>query len=128
VYLDEIKEQTQFTLDSSRFLGQELCLKNNHFLIVNPKNLVFHKNLDVFFLRFPNTHAKNTLLIYDTPYKSIFNDLCSVVFLELFESSCNNGEIHLLFIVFNYLVSFHSFRFNVRHNPFGTVHYYQNGV
>ncbi len=100
-------------------------LKKNHFLVINPKNLVFHKNLDVFFLRFPNTHARNTLLIYDAPYKSIFNDLCSVVFLELFEGSSNNGEIHLLFIVFHYLVSLHSFGFNVqiyvRHNHLGTI-------
>ncbi len=101
------------------------CAKKNHFLVVNPKNLVFHKNLDVFFLRFPNTHVGNILLIYDTPYKFIFNDLCSVIFLESFEDLCNNGEIYLLFIVFHYLVSFHSFGFNVqiyvRHYPFGTI-------
>ncbi len=32
VYLNEIKEQTQFTLDPSRLLGQELCFKKIIFL------------------------------------------------------------------------------------------------
>jgi hypothetical protein len=76
-------------------------------------------------LKFPNTHAGNILLVYDPPYRSIFNDLCSIIFLESFEGSCNYGKIYLLFIVFHYFVSLHSFKFNVqiyvRHNHFGTI-------
>jgi hypothetical protein len=64
------------------------------------------------------------LLIDDTPYKSIFNDSCSAIFLELFEGAHNNGD-YLLSIVFPYLVSFHLFGFKiqtyVKQNPFGTI-------
>jgi hypothetical protein len=122
--LDETKKQTHINLDPSRVFRQELCPKNDHFLATNLEKLVFHKNLNVFFLRFLDTHVGNILLIDDMPYKSIFNDSCSAIFLESFESSHRDGD-YLLFIVLPYLVSLHSFGFNVqtyiRHNPFGTI-------
>jgi hypothetical protein len=122
--LDEIIEQTHITLDLLRVFRQELCKKNDHFLATNLEKHVFHKSLNVFFLRFLNTHVGNTLLIDDRPYKSIFNDSCRAIFFESFESSHNNGD-YLLSIVVSYLVSLHSFRFSVqtyvRHNPFGTI-------
>jgi hypothetical protein len=57
-------------------------------LVVNLEKPIFHKNLDVFFSRFPDTHAKNTLLVDDTPYKSMFNDLCNIYF-------CNCLRVHV---------------------------------
>jgi hypothetical protein len=52
------------------------------FLLGHLEKPILHKNLDVFFSKSPNTHVGNTLLIDDTPYKSVFNDLCSAIFLE----------------------------------------------
>jgi hypothetical protein len=64
------------------------------------------------------------LLVDDIPYKSIFNDLCSVIFLESFEGAGSDGD-YLLSIVFPYFVSFHfsgfSFQTYLKHNPFGTI-------
>jgi hypothetical protein len=69
-------------------------------------------------------HAKNTLLVDDMLYKSIFNDSYCVIFLELFEGSHSDGN-YLFSIVLPYLVSLHSFGFNVQtyimHNPFWTI-------
>jgi hypothetical protein len=111
-------------LDLSKVLRQKSCQKNDHFLAIYPKKPIFHENLDVFFSRFSNVHAKNTLLVDDVPYKSIFNDSYCVIFLELFEDSCSDGD-YLFSIVLPYLVSLHSFGFNVqtyvRHNPFWII-------
>jgi hypothetical protein len=75
-------------------------------------------------LKFLDTHVGNILFVDDMPYKSTSNDLCSVVFWKLFEGSCSDGD-DLFSIVFPYLVSLHSFGFNVhtyiRHNPFGII-------
>jgi hypothetical protein len=71
-----------------------------------------------------STHVGNTLLVDDIPYKSIFNDSCGAIFLELFEGAGSDGD-YLLSIVLPYLVSFHFFGFSVqiylKHNPFGTI-------
>jgi hypothetical protein len=99
-------------LDPLRVLGQESCKKNDLFLLVHLEKSFLHKNFDVFFLKFPDTHVGNTLLIDDTPYKFIFNDSCSVIFLELFECEHSDGD-YLLSTVLPYLVLFHSSGFNV---------------
>jgi hypothetical protein len=71
-----------------------------------------------------STHVGNTLLVDDTRYKSIFNDLWNGIFVESFEGASNNGD-YLFSIVLPYLVSFHFFGFSVqtymKHNPFGTI-------
>jgi hypothetical protein len=110
--VDKIKEKIDISLDPSRVLGQKLCQKNDHFFPSHHEKPIFHKNLDVLFSKFPNTHVGNTLLVDDTPYKSIFNDSCSGIFLELFEGACSDGD-YLFSIVLPYLVSLHSFGFNV---------------
>jgi hypothetical protein len=113
--------KTHISLDSSRILRQESCKKNDHFLPTNPEKPVY---LYVLFSRFLDTHARKTLLIDDMPYKSLFNDSCSAIFLESFEGSHNHGN-YLLSIVLLYLVSLHSSKFSVqtyiRHNPFGNI-------
>jgi hypothetical protein len=122
--LDKIKEKTNISLDPLRVLGQKSCQKNDHFLLGQLEKLIFHKNLDVFFLKFFNTHARNIFFVDDTPYKFIFNDSCSVIFLESFESTDSNGD-YLLSTVLPYLVLLHSSKFNVqtymKPNPFGTI-------
>jgi hypothetical protein len=45
------------------------CQKNDHFLMVNLENHVFHKNLDVFFPKFLDTRVGNTFLVDDMLYK-----------------------------------------------------------
>jgi hypothetical protein len=91
-HLDEIKEKENISLDPSKVLGQELCQKNDHFLPNHLEKPIFHKKLNVFFLKFPDTHVGNILFIDDTPYKCIFNDLCSAIFLELFEGAHRDGD------------------------------------
>jgi len=109
--------------DPLRVLGQKLCQKIDHFFPGHPKNLIFHKNLDVFFSKFLDTYVGNNLLGDDTPYKFIFNDLCSAIFLESFEGVSSDGD-YLFSTILPCLVSLHSFRFNVqtyvKHNSFGT--------
>jgi hypothetical protein len=111
-------------LDPLRVLGQKSCQKNDHFLLGQLEKLIFHKNLDVFFLKFLNTHARNILFVDDTPYKFLFNDSCSVIFLESFESTGSNRD-YLLSTVLPYLVLLHLSKFNVqtymKPNPFGTI-------
>ncbi len=94
------------------FLDKSHVRKMIIFFADNLKKLVFQQNLDVFFSRFSNTHVGNTLLVDDTPYKFIFNDLCSAIFLEPWEGLCSDGD-YLLSIVLLYLVSLHSSIFNV---------------
>jgi hypothetical protein len=53
--------------------------------VANLAKHVFHKFFDVFFSRFVDTHARNTLLIDDMPYKSMYNDSCSAIFLKSFD-------------------------------------------
>ncbi len=76
------------------------------------------------FSKFLDTHAGHILLVDDTPYKYIFNDSCSLIFLESFEGVSSNGD-YLLSTILAYLVSLHSSRFNVqtylKHNLFGTI-------
>jgi hypothetical protein len=60
-----------------------------------------------------DTHVGNNLLVDDTPYKSIFNDSCSAIFLESFEAIGSDGD-YLFSIVLSYLVSFHFSGFNVQ--------------
>jgi hypothetical protein len=57
------------------------------------------------FWNFP-THVGNTLLVDDTPYKSIFNDMWSAMFLELFQGPGSTGITSSPSIL-PYLVSFH---------------------
>jgi hypothetical protein len=66
----------------------------------------------IIFSRFLDTHARNILLVDDTPSKSIFDDSCSVIFLESFEGSHNDGD-YLFSIVLPYLLSLQSSKFCV---------------
>ncbi len=105
-------------------LWKKLCKKNNHFFANYPQKHIFHENLDVFFSKFLDTLARNFFLVDDMLLKSISNDSCSVIFLESFEGSHNDGD-YLFSTILPYLVSLHSSRFCVqiyiRHNLFGTI-------
>jgi hypothetical protein len=90
-HLEIIKERINVHLKSSRIINQNLCLKNEHFLL---KKLVFHKNLYSFFDIFPSTNYENTLFVNDTPYKSLFNPPFIAIFLETFyEPQINNDYL-----------------------------------
>jgi hypothetical protein len=92
-----------------------------------PNNLdkaIFHKNLDILFSPYPYTHAGNTLLVNNMPYKNMFNGPYSAIFLDSFDGCCGEDQ-YLLGCVFLYLENLHSFGYNVptfvEHNPFGRV-------
>jgi hypothetical protein len=73
---------------------------------------ILHKNLKVFFGFFPHTTFKNTLLIDDTPHKSMFNPPCSAIFFKTFYGSLINGN-YLLGTIFPYLELLDSSRMQV---------------
>jgi hypothetical protein len=58
-------------------------------------------------------HARKNLFVDDMPYKSIFNDSRSAIFLESFDEFPTNGN-YLLSIMFLYLVLLASFQPNVQ--------------
>jgi len=72
-HLEIIIKKTIVRLPSYRIVDQSPCFKNDHFLLQKPNKLVFHKNLFDFFVQFPSTMFKNTLLIDDMFNKSLFN-------------------------------------------------------
>jgi hypothetical protein len=87
--VDKIKHETIIIIDPSKILGQKSCTKNVHFLSSNFEKCVFHKNLGV----------ENTLLIDNTPYKSLFNEPYNVIFVETYDSSIGDNNNYLLGII-----------------------------
>ncbi len=67
----------------------------------------------------------NTLLVYDTPYKSIFNGPYNVIFVETFDSSIGDNNYYLLGAILRYLEALQSSKVNVptfvENNPFGSI-------
>ncbi len=57
-------------------------MRNPNFMLDKLDERIFHKNLDVFFSTYFYTHAGNTLLIDDTPYKNMFNGPYIVIFFN----------------------------------------------
>jgi len=116
--LDEIKEKIDFFLDPSRVLGQKSCQKNGHFLLSHPQKPIFHKNFDVFFSKFPNTHVGKTLFVDD---KSIFNDSCSAIFWNHLRVRIVMGIICFppFFLTWSHFTCLGLTY--VKHNPFETI-------
>jgi hypothetical protein len=102
-------------------LDHKFCMQNLHLLLDKSNKLIFHKNLDIFVSTFPYIHIGNTLLIDDTPYKSIFNSSYSAIFLESFDG-IHGEDQNLLGFVLPYLENFHSSIYIVptfvENNPF----------
>jgi hypothetical protein len=105
-------------------LNQTFFIQNPHFLPNKHEKPIFHKNLDVFFIMFRYIHASNTLLVDDTQYKNMFNDLYNAMFLEYFDSRGGDDHYLLRFILL-YLENLHSSRYDiptfVKDNPFGRI-------
>jgi len=97
---------------------------NLHFLSDKLDKLIFHKNLDIFFSMFPYIHVGNTLLLDNTPYKSMFNCSYHAIFLELFNSFHGDNQ-YLLGFILPYLENLHLSRYGVliflEDNPFGRI-------
>jgi len=77
-------------------------MKNLHFLSSNLKKPIFHKNLNVYFFNYLDTCARNTLLVDNTPYKSLFNEPLNVIFIETFKSF-DIDDNYMLGVFFPYL-------------------------
>ncbi len=75
-------------------------MQNPHFLLDKPNKPIFHKNFDVFFTKFLYTHVGNMLLVKDTPYKDMFNDSYSAIFLESFMAFM--GRINICWVQFSF--------------------------
>jgi len=56
---------------------------------------------------FPRMNYENTLLVDDTPYKSLFNPPFNVIFPKMLYKTLTNGD-YLLRIVLPYLETLHS--------------------
>jgi len=83
-HLEIIAKKIGTHLPSFKIVDQSFCFKNNHFLPKKPYKPVFHKNLFDFFVQFPCMTFENTLLIDDTPHKSLFNPPFNAIFLKMF--------------------------------------------
>ncbi len=73
-----------------------------------PNKPIFHKYLKDFFRIFPSMNFENTLLVDDTPHKSMFNPLCNAIFFETFYGFHTNSN-YLFGTILSYLESLHSF-------------------
>jgi len=69
-----------------------VLLEKGSFFMANLAKHIFHNFFDVFFSRFVNIHARNTIIIDDMQYKSMFNDVCSAIFLKSFDDSYIDGK------------------------------------
>jgi len=91
----------------------------------------FSQEFECFLSKYSNVCVGNTLLIDNTPYKSLFNEPYNVIFVETFDSSIGNNNNYLLGSVMPYLEAFQSSRISaptfVENNPFKHVkHISQN--
>jgi hypothetical protein len=48
---------------------------------------------------FPYIHVGNTLLVDDTTYKIMFNDMCNAMFLEYFDGHGGDDHYLLRFVI-----------------------------
>ncbi len=71
-------------IDCFKVLDHEFYMQNPHFLLNKPNKPNFHKNINIFFSKYPYIHVANTLFIDDMPCKIMFNRPYSAIFLELF--------------------------------------------
>ncbi len=123
-HLEIIIKKTNVHLPTYRIVDRSPCLRNDHFLLHKPNKLVFHKNLFDFFVQFPSTMFKNTLLIDDMFHKSLFNLPFSAIKKKTFYKSHSDAN-YLFQIVLPYLESLHSsgmrvYKF-VELNHFGSI-------
>lgn len=91
-------------------LGQETCTKNAHFLCSNLEH-VFHKNLDVFFSKYLDAHARIPCL-FIIPHIRIFSTL-NVIFVKTFENFVRDSNNYLLGAILLYLEALQSSRLSV---------------
>lgn len=61
-------------------------MKNVCSLSINLDKPIFHKNINVFFSKYHDTHVGNTLLVDDTPYKNMFTETFNAIFLQSFHN------------------------------------------
>ena len=71
-------------IPSNRLLSQEECTVSKYRDPKNPRKPYFFKDLTVFYRRVPLANVTNTLLIDDSPLKSVLNDQYNVVFPPTF--------------------------------------------
>ncbi len=62
-YLDQIWHETQITIKPLKVLGKKCYMQNAHFLLANPNKIVFHKKINLFFLKYHDSHASNMLFL-----------------------------------------------------------------
>jgi hypothetical protein len=137
--LEKIVEKTGIEIDPQRIMGRYLCKINNHFLFLNMfpykidlncvdrlthNELVYHKNLYEFFVRYPNTHLGNTLLVDDAPYRTYLNLPFNAIFIESYEYTPKEDN-YLMKTIFPYLEFLHNSRLIVptfvELYPFSTI-------
>jgi len=92
----------------SKVLDQNFCMCNPHFLLDKPNKPIFHKNLDVFLFIYLYTHIGNTLFVDNMPYKNMFNDSYSAIFLESFDSLHGKDQYLLRFVLLTWKIFIHS--------------------
>jgi hypothetical protein len=135
-YLRKIVEEMGIEIDPQRIMGRNLYKINKHFLQFPIKpgsyhidhfihdQLIYHKNHFDFFLRYPNIHVDNTLLVNNTPYRTCLNLPSNAIFVESYEYAPKKDN-YLMKTLFPYLKFFHYFGLSVptfvELYPFGAI-------
>ena len=82
--MSKVEAETGHFVPSDRLLSQEECTVSKYRDPKNPQKPFFFKDLIVFYRRVPLANDTNTLLIDDSPLKSLLNDQYNVVFPPTF--------------------------------------------
>ena len=81
------KAKTGCFVPSNRLLSQEECIVSKYRDPKNPQKPYFFKDLTIFYCRVSLANDSNTLLIDDSPLKSLLNDQYNDVFPPTFQDS-----------------------------------------
>ncbi len=135
LYLRAIVEGTKIAIPRERIFSRELCKINKYMLAFpkytiigrlnasQPAKVVYHRSLFDFFVKYFDTHLRNTLLLDETLHKTYMNPPFNLMFVESFRHK--NVDNYLVGNVLPYLELLHYYGLNVsmfvEENPFGTI-------
>jgi hypothetical protein len=94
---------------------------------------MFFTRIWIFFSKYLDACARNTLFVDNTPYKSLFIGPFNVIFVKTFENFVRDNNNYLLGALLLYLEDLQSSRLSVptfvEDNPFGSIrHFSQNDL
>ena len=101
--MSKVEAETGRFVPSDRLLSQEDCTVSKYRDPKNSQKPFFFKDLSIFYRRVPLANDSNTLLIDDSPLKSLLNDQYNVVFPPTFRDSDGQADDFLVCRLLPYL-------------------------